>query len=69
MEHYFSGDLRSELQLLRLLEAATGLDAVPTTSHPEAKVSVDVMVEQAIGTKTLQRFALQARGEGLALAT
>jgi hypothetical protein len=64
-EHHFSGDLRSELRLIRLLEVATGLDAVPTTSHPEANKSADVMVEQA----TSQRFALQARGEGLALCT
>lgn len=69
MERNFDRHLRNELRLIELLEAATGLDAVPTTNHPETKVSADVMVEKAIGTKTLQRFALQARGEGLALCT
>jgi hypothetical protein len=69
MTHNFGGGLRSELRLVRLLEAATGLDAVPTPSHVEAEISVHVLVDEAIRTKTVQRFALLARGEGLVLCT
>jgi hypothetical protein len=35
MNHNFGGDLRGEIRLAQLLEAATGLDAVPTASYPE----------------------------------
>jgi hypothetical protein len=69
MNHNFGGDLRGELRLVQLLEAATGLDAVPSASYPETEMSVHVLVEEVIGTKTLQRFALQARSEGLVLCT
>jgi hypothetical protein len=69
MNHNFGGGLRSELRLVQLLEAATGLDAVPTASNVEVEMSVHVIVDKAIGTKTLQRFALLARGEGLMLCT
>lgn len=63
----FGGDLRGELRLVQLLKAATGLDAVPSAYYPETEMSVHVLVEEA--TKTLQRFALQARSEGLVLCT
>jgi hypothetical protein len=69
MNHNLGGDLRGELRLVQLLEAATGLDAVPAASYPETETSVHVMVDEAIGAKTLQRLALQARGEGLVLCT
>jgi hypothetical protein len=69
VNHNFGGDLRGEPRLVQLLEAATGLEAVPSASYPETEMSVHVMVEEAIGTKTLQRFALQARSEGLVLCT
>jgi hypothetical protein len=69
MNNYFAGDLRGELRLAQLLEAATGLDAAPAASNPEAETSVHVMVDKAMGTKTVQRVALQARGEGLVLCT
>jgi hypothetical protein len=65
----FAGDLRSELRLAHLLEAATGLDAVPSASYPETETTVHVLVDEAIGAKTVQRLALQARGEGLVLCT
>lgn len=67
MNHNFGGDLRGELRLAQLLQAATDLDAAPTSSYPETETSVHVMVDKAIGAKTLQRVALQARGKGLVL--
>lgn len=69
MNRNVAGDLRGELRLVQLLAAATGLDAVPAASHPEAEISVHIMVDTTIGTKTVQRVALQARGEGLVLCT
>ncbi|MGH3244739.1 MAG: hypothetical protein ACRDOI_00775 [Trebonia sp.] len=42
---------------------------MPTPSYVEVEMSVHVMVGEAIGTKTVQRFALLARGEGLVLCT
>ena len=54
MNHNFGGDLRGELRLVQLLEAATGLDAVPAAGYPETDTSVHVMVDEAIGAKTLQ---------------
>jgi hypothetical protein len=69
MNRNFAGALRSELRLVQLLEAATGLDAAPAASNPESETSVHVMVDKAIGTKTVQRVALQSRGEGLVLCT
>jgi hypothetical protein len=69
MNHNFAGDLRGELRLAQLLEAATGLDAVPSASYPEFETSVHVIVDETIGAKTVQRVALQARGEGLVLCT
>jgi hypothetical protein len=67
MNRHFAGDLRGELRLAQLLEAATGLDAVPSPSFPEFETSVHVIVDETIGAKTVQRVALQARGEGLVL--
>jgi hypothetical protein len=69
MNRNFGGGLRSELRLVQLLEAATGLKAVATASHVEIEMSAHVMVDEAIGTKTVQRLALRARGEGLVLCT
>ena len=69
MNHNLGGDLRGELRLVQLLGAATGLEAVPAAGYPEAEMSAHVMVDKTVGTKTLQRFALQARGEGLVLCT
>ena len=49
MNHNFGEGLRRELRLVQLLEAATGLDAVPTASYVEIEMSVHVMVDEAIG--------------------
>ena len=57
MNNYFAGDLRGELRLIQLLAASTGLDAVPAAANPEAETSAHVMVDKAIGTKTVQRVA------------
>ena len=69
MNRNFVGDLRGEPRLAQLLEAAAGLDAAPSASYPETETSVHVLVDEAIGTKTLQRVALHSRSEGLVLCT
>jgi hypothetical protein len=69
MNRNFGGDLRSESRLVQLFEAATGLNAVATARKVEVEMSVHVMVDEDIKTKTVQRIALLARGEGLVLCT
>jgi hypothetical protein len=59
-------DLRRRRRLVALLREATGLDDVEAERRPQPGSSV--MLDTAVGTKSVQRISLQQDGGALALA-
>jgi O-acetyl-ADP-ribose deacetylase len=57
---------RAPGRTMALLRQATGLDVAPDRGYP---AGAELMVDAAIGTKSVQRIVLQQRGEGLVLMT